>query len=296
MFLDASHLASYLCANSHTIKFIFLYICIMKLSEKIRSLRTEAGLSQEQLGERICVSRQAITKWETGAGVPDISNLVSLSNLFNISVDELLRDEIRQQDPKPYLYETRLRYGLDAQKNLDINIGSALEVLMEGYEGEDLVVSAGSNEIKDLDRLLKIRLDDGKERIDIDSVRKEGLTDTACRELLHVRILIPERCIGHVEFEGKTANLELRNIAGKVELTINADVSITVRSFSGELSVNQVNALSRLFVPEGIPVHFIKKGVKTRIILQDGVQDVPDSDNTIELNGIGSEMTVGALR
>ena len=47
-------------------------------------------MSQRTLAEKIGVSRQAVTKWETGAGVPDIENMISISNLFNISIDELI--------------------------------------------------------------------------------------------------------------------------------------------------------------------------------------------------------------
>lgn len=53
---------------------------IMTLGQKIRNLRKDMDLSQELLGEILNVSRQAITKWETDAGVPDVSNLQELSN------------------------------------------------------------------------------------------------------------------------------------------------------------------------------------------------------------------------
>ncbi len=46
----------------------------MTIAERIKSLRKQAGLSQEQLTETLNVSRQAITKWETGAGLPDVGN------------------------------------------------------------------------------------------------------------------------------------------------------------------------------------------------------------------------------
>lgn len=62
----------------------------MTLGEKIREARKNCGLSQEQLAERMCVSRSAIAKWETGKGMPDIENLRSLSKLLQVSVDALL--------------------------------------------------------------------------------------------------------------------------------------------------------------------------------------------------------------
>ena len=56
----------------------------MTFAEKLKSIRKQVGMSQELLAEKIGVSRQAVTKWETGAGIPDIDNMVSISNLFNI--------------------------------------------------------------------------------------------------------------------------------------------------------------------------------------------------------------------
>ena len=58
--------------------------------EKLKSARKEAGLTQEQLAVKLMVSRQAITKWETDKGMPDIENLKSLSQLLGVSVDYLL--------------------------------------------------------------------------------------------------------------------------------------------------------------------------------------------------------------
>lgn len=64
----------------------------MTLGEKIRYTRKFAGLSQEQLAERLCVSRSAIAKWETDKGMPDIENFKLLSQLLGVSMDSLLND------------------------------------------------------------------------------------------------------------------------------------------------------------------------------------------------------------
>ena len=60
------------------------------LSEKIYALRRKSGLSQEQLAEKIGVSRQAISKWEGGLSTPELDKLKALSEYFNITVDELV--------------------------------------------------------------------------------------------------------------------------------------------------------------------------------------------------------------
>lgn len=65
----------------------------MSLGEKIREQRKKAGLSQEQLAEKLNVFRQAITKWETGKGIPDVANLIAISDEFGLSLDELIKGD-----------------------------------------------------------------------------------------------------------------------------------------------------------------------------------------------------------
>ncbi len=69
----------------------------MTFAEKLKSIRKQAGMSQEQLAEKLGVSRQAVTKWETDAGIPDIENMMAISVLFDISIDELLSNEKGQK-------------------------------------------------------------------------------------------------------------------------------------------------------------------------------------------------------
>lgn len=68
----------------------------MTLSEKLQNLRRAAGLSQEQLAEQLGVTRQAVSKWETGEGKPDIDNLLPLAKLLHTTVDYLLDDTANQ--------------------------------------------------------------------------------------------------------------------------------------------------------------------------------------------------------
>ena len=65
----------------------------MTFGEKLKSARKNAGLSQEQMAEKLCVSRAAVAKWETDKGLPDIMNLKSISKLLDVSIDTLLSDE-----------------------------------------------------------------------------------------------------------------------------------------------------------------------------------------------------------
>ena len=65
----------------------------MTFGEKLQALRKSRGWSQEQLAERVAVSRQAVSKWESGAAVADTENVVELSRLFGVSTDYLLHDD-----------------------------------------------------------------------------------------------------------------------------------------------------------------------------------------------------------
>ena len=65
----------------------------MELNEKIQILRKNKNMSQEKLADKLNISRQAVQKWENGESLPDISNLIQLSNIFNITLDRLLKDD-----------------------------------------------------------------------------------------------------------------------------------------------------------------------------------------------------------
>ena len=63
----------------------------MNISDRIRELRKKNGLSQEELADRLGVSRQAISKWESEGSVPDIDKIIRLSDCFEVSTDYLLK-------------------------------------------------------------------------------------------------------------------------------------------------------------------------------------------------------------
>lgn len=65
----------------------------MKFNEKLIQLRKEKGLSQEELGEKLNVARQTISKWELGETTPEMDKLVQISEIFDISLDNLIKDK-----------------------------------------------------------------------------------------------------------------------------------------------------------------------------------------------------------
>lgn len=76
----------------------------MTFAEKLKSIRKQSEMSQEQLAEKLGVSRQAVTKWETDAGIPDIENIKAISSLFDISIDELLSNNKGTKTTDSYLF------------------------------------------------------------------------------------------------------------------------------------------------------------------------------------------------
>lgn len=84
----------------------------MALSEKLYTLRRKSGLSQEQLAEQLNVSRQAISKWESGRSLPESDKLLAISQYFHVSLDFLMREDGEQSDsPADDKRETALRDG-----------------------------------------------------------------------------------------------------------------------------------------------------------------------------------------
>ena len=64
----------------------------MGFKEKLQLLRTSMKLSQEELANRLDISRQSITKWENGQSFSDIQNLIQLSEIFKVSIDRLVKE------------------------------------------------------------------------------------------------------------------------------------------------------------------------------------------------------------
>lgn len=76
----------------------------MELNEKLQELRKQKGLTQENLAEVLCVSRTAISKWESGRGYPNIDSLKGIAKFFGVTIDELLSGDellaIAEEDTK----------------------------------------------------------------------------------------------------------------------------------------------------------------------------------------------------
>jgi transcriptional regulator with XRE-family HTH domain len=71
----------------------------MIFADKLIDLRKKSGWSQEELAEKLNVSRQAVSKWEGAQSIPDMNRIIQLSELFGVSTDYLLKDNLEQAEP-----------------------------------------------------------------------------------------------------------------------------------------------------------------------------------------------------
>jgi transcriptional regulator with XRE-family HTH domain len=288
----------------------------MTFAEKLKSIRKQARMSQEQLAEKLGVSRQAVTKWETDAGIPDIENIMAISALFDISIDELLSNERGAKKTTEYLFESVTEYDIDEPKRYDMKFGGAKQILLSGYEGEKIRIRLASNTFSTLQNDFKVKIDDIRKRIDVDVKRRNGVSEAAAKEAVSILVQIPSPYIGKIECEVnaetvevrslecdsieldvKTPNIILEDVTGTVEINCNLDMDVICHSLKGEIAINQVSATSKIHVPENAVFTAVTKGIGTSITYEkDGRQveqfDTPDAENIIELNGIKSELVI----
>lgn len=288
----------------------------MTFAEKLKSIRKQAGMSQEQLAEKLGVSRQAVTKWETDAGIPDIENIMAISALFDISIDELLSNEKGTKKAVDYLFESITEYDIDEPKRYDMKFGGAKRFVLTGYEGEKIRVRLASNTLSTLQSDFKVRIDDIRKRIDVDVNRGNGVSEATAKEAVSIFVQIPSPYIGKIEcavnaetveirslecdsieLDVKTPKIIMEHVSGTIEVNCNLDMDVVCHSLKGEVAINQVSATSKIHIPKDAVFTAVTKGIGTSISYErNGKQterfDTPDAENIIELNGIKSELVI----
>ena len=287
----------------------------MALEQTLRHYRKELGLSQEKLAENLNVSRQAITKWETGGGLPDIGNLQALANLFEISLDQLLQENIAQPT-KDFLYQSYTSYDIDRPKRFDLKLGVAHEIRLQIAENEKIEVYLKSNTIEKLEQICKLKLDDQKKALDVNLKQSQDLSQNQAKEDLTILVKLPEKYLENceiaancqkldllgiktvnIEFDGRASEFTIKDCQGHIELNNNLDSRIILSHFKGKLDLNQVSCSSKLYVPKDFQFASKKRCLTTKMTFEKNGQPTsdfsnPEADNTIELNGIKSELTV----
>ena len=148
----------------------------MDFGDKLKQYRLKEGLSQEQLAEKIGVSRQAITKWETKRGLPDVENMIILAELFKLTLDELVLEEVKKQEEKPVVFESETVYDIDTGKHFDINLGGARKITIKTGVDEKIHIVLSSEILAEIGSLFKVKLDEKRNKLDVELVNKKGVS------------------------------------------------------------------------------------------------------------------------
>ncbi|MBQ7699044.1 MAG: helix-turn-helix transcriptional regulator [Clostridia bacterium] len=106
----------------------------MNIGEKIKELRKKNGLTQEQLADRLRISYQAVSKWETGAACPDLSLIAPLTKIFNVSADELLG--INDTEPDARYEELKKEFDLTFATEDFVKRQEICETAVKEYPGD----------------------------------------------------------------------------------------------------------------------------------------------------------------
>lgn len=137
----------------------------MNFAEKLCVLRNQSGYSQEQLAEKMGVSRQAVSKWESGATLPETEKIIQLSDLFDVSTDFLLRDAPIDRS-RDTLDRVVFKF-LGSAQEMDGISKNLIDIMQDGIIDDDEKIQLNSI-IQTLDALVKI-IDEIKVRINLNN-------------------------------------------------------------------------------------------------------------------------------
>lgn len=297
---------------------------MMNFSEKLKEIRKSEGLSQEQLAEKIGVSRQAITKWETGKGLPDVENMIIIAEIFKTTLDELLRDFAPKPNRETPVFVSETVYDIDCEKHFDINIGNAAAIILSSGTDEKLHIRLSSETFENLDTMFKVKLDEKKNRLDVDCLNKNKISRYEAEDSLTIEIILPDKYADHCEIEAAVKLLALKNLhlrrleydgaakqilisdsSGSLEFTAKTDYDITVDKITGRLDINQWRAKTVVHIPEESIVRVRNTGRRCNAYyIIDGKitaysitnENNADGENELCISGISSELIVDLVK
>ncbi len=291
----------------------------MDFGDKLKQIRMNEGLSQEQLAEKIGVSRQAITKWETKKGMPDVENMIILSEIFKMTLDELIMQETRARREEKVCFESETVYDIDAHKHFDIHMGSVRSISLRSGSDEKIHIKLESDTLENLGSLFKIKLDEKKNKIDIDCVKQKGTSKYEAEESVDVFISLPKDYTSHLEveastkalcikglslerleYDGDASDIFIKDVVGSLEFTGKTDYHINIEGVCTKLDVNQWCAKTFVEMPSLDNYSVINKGRKCSVYYKkDGMicEDIASDggENMISISGISSELIIETI-
>ena len=288
----------------------------MDFGQKLKEIRKNEGLSQEQLAEKIGVSRQAITKWETGKGMPDIENMMILSEIFKTTLDELVSQAMPQHAAKTPVYHSETSYDIDRKTHFDMQIGAAHSLTVCTGEDEKLHIDLASENMENIGSLFKVKLDENRGKLDVDCIKKDGVSRYEVADALSVTVTLPKGLTGHceiaasvrelrlthltldrLEYDGDAQSVTATDCCGRIELTSRTNHDITVDGIRGVLDINQWKSGSVVHIPEGADFRVQDKGRGCHVYFQKNGEaaengGLESSENLLSISGVQSELIV----
>ncbi len=288
----------------------------MQFGEKLKRIRTSNGLSQEQLAGRIGVSRQAITKWETNRGLPDFNNIISMAELFNVTIDELMMPRECERKAEDGIEESETIYDIDGGKHFDIHVGSVRTLSVGSCDDSKVHIKLKSDVLHDISSIYKVKIDEKKKRLDIDCQNKQAVSKFQAEQSLDIVILLPkdltEHCeiaanaktlyienikLNRLEYDGGAEHVYIKNTETSIELTGKTDYEIEISGSCTKLDVNQWFAKSLIHIKDINQYTIVNKGRKSKIyFIKDGIisEELIEAkgENIISTSGIRSELMI----
>ena len=284
----------------------------MDFGDKLKQYRLKEGLSQEQLAEKIGVSRQAITKWETKRGLPDVENMIILAELFKLTLDELVLEEVKKQEEKRLVFESETVYDIDTGKHFDINLGGARKITIKTGVDEKIHIVLSSESLAEIGSLFK----DTEHFL----VNKKGVSRFEAQESVDITLLLPEKFTEHtevsasvkelliedlrlsrLEYDGDAEKVFIRDTEGSLEFTAKTDYEIFISGNCTKLDINQFKAKAIVHIENADNYKFSNNGKKCKLIIRKNGEIVESEENEkagsiISTSGIFSELIVEVER
>ena len=144
------------------------------LPNNLYELRRKSGLSQEEFADRLCVSRQAVSKWERGEAYPDTENLIAISEMFSVTIDDLLKSTSIETDYEENTAEKETESESDKSADNEyfrVHVGDKAKVDLNGgitFNDKDGTVKVDFN-----DSGITVNDEDGTVKVDFGN---DGIT------------------------------------------------------------------------------------------------------------------------
>lgn len=278
------------------------------LNDKIKALRKMNNMTQEELADKLYVSRQAITKWESGLGTPDISNIEAIAKLFNLSIDELLSNDLNINKDNV----SRTEFDIFNKKSFNLKVGTINKLDVTTSDIEKVIVEVRTDLSIEAYKIIKIKLDEEK---DINLVAKDNknidISKQDARDHIFIKMILPNKLTNDIElegninelnihdmledrlieFDGRANNIILSNLRGHLEINCNIDLNIDYDGSLRQLDINQLKSISNLYLTKDVDLNIYNKGRASNIIFKDFINN-DKANNKIELNGYKSELTI----